>query len=243
MAALAADFLAFDDSPRWRAPASLRVWRAAAAWPARWMSCASIVAQLSVVRCQWSALSVVSSPLSVVSGPLSVASCEVEAVDEPNRDERTHRRAENVTNEPIDGCENVTNEPTVVRCQWSRCPLPVAELRTNSRGRRDKRDERTHRGSRKRDERTHRWSVVSGPLSVASCQLHGDASTSSDERTHRAQRKRDERTHRAQRKRDERTHQWSVVSGPLSVASWQLHGSRRSTSQRVRTNPPWFAKT
>ncbi len=78
------------------------------------------------------------------------------------------------------------------------------------------RDKRTHRRARKRDERTQRR--------LGKC----------DERTHRRSGKRDKRTHRRLSKRDERTSEWSVVSGPLSVASCTVE----SIDKRGATNEP-----
>ena len=161
-----------------------------------------------------------SGPLSVVSCPLPVASCTAHAVDESETYERTHRRRENVTNEPTVARENVTNEPTSGPLSVVSCPLPVAscdveavdERRTNEPTDAGKPRERTHRGSRKRDERTHHWSVVSGQLSVASCSCELRGRRASARTNPPTPRKRDERTHRGSRKRDERTHR-----GPLSV--------------------------
>ena len=203
MAALAPDILAFDDSPdgerlRRFELASGRGLARSLGELRRHRSSPVVSGPLSVVS---GPLSVVSSPLSVVSGPLSVVSCptvgcKVDAISEVERDERTHRARENVTNEPTGGplsvvrcplpvvsCNveavdeaNATNEPTNGPLSVVRRPLPVASC-TARRGANEstavrKGYERTHRGSRKRDERTHRArqnatnEPTGGPLSV-----------------------------------------------------------------------------
>ncbi len=125
MAALAPDFLAFDDSP---AGERLRRFDLASGRALARSLVELRIHRHSVVS---SPLSVVSSPLSVVSGPLSVAACEAEALTEaisPNKPTAAH---ENVTNEPTAGRENVTNEPTANHEIATNEPTTNHEIVTN----------------------------------------------------------------------------------------------------------------
>ena len=175
MAALATDFLAFDDSPGGE---RLRRFELA--------SGRGLSRSLDDLRKHRH--SIVSGPLSVVSGPLSAVACEADAVIEPIATNEATAARENVTNEATAVSEHATNEPTAARENVTK--------RTHRRSR--KRHERSHRRSRKRDKRTHgRWRKCDK-------RTHR-RSRKRDERTQRGSDKRAERTHRRSRKRDERT--------------------------------------
>ena len=100
MAALAPDFLAFDDSPNGE---RLRRFDLA---NGRGLS-------RSLDDLYKRRRSVVNGPLSVVSGPLSVAGCQAEAVTEGIATNESTEARELVTNEPTAVQEGATNEPAI----------------------------------------------------------------------------------------------------------------------------------
>ncbi len=78
--------------------------------------------------------------------PGLLVKAKISASPGQERDERTHRDAQNVKNEPTEPQKKATNEPTESREKRDERTHRVSE----------KRDERTHRGAEKPDERTHR---------------------------------------------------------------------------------------
>jgi hypothetical protein len=111
---------------------------------------------------------------SVVDGPLSVAGDTLESSATPNETNEATVDAENVTNEATDAREIVTNEPTLAAGVGLESPTymnapeqnstiePDARRTRRPRKRDDRtrrprnRDERSHGGPGNRDERSHR---------------------------------------------------------------------------------------
>jgi hypothetical protein len=114
MAALAPDFLAFDDSPDGE---RLRRFELA--------SGRGLSRSLDDLRKH--RRSVVSSPSSVASGPLSKVGCKAEAVPEAIVTNEPTDAQENSPNEPTAAAEKVTNEPTEAQINAPNEPSAGAE--------------------------------------------------------------------------------------------------------------------
>ena len=127
MAALATDFLAFDDSlhgerlRRFDLAAGRGLSRSLDDLRKRRRDAENVSGPFSVR----------SSALSVVSGPLSVSGCNGEAVTEAIATNEPTDARENLTNEPTVDRENVTNEPTVDRENVTNEPTVDRENVTN----------------------------------------------------------------------------------------------------------------
>ncbi len=125
MAALATDFLAFDDSPGGE---RLRRFELASGRGLSRSLDDLRKHRHSLVR---GPLSVVSSASSVVSGPLSVVAFAAEAMTEAISPNEPTAAREVATIEPTAACENVPNEPTAAHENATNEPTATPENATN----------------------------------------------------------------------------------------------------------------